>query len=131
MTHDEIIAAIVKPLVWRGADHFFFGSGVGFSYEIMRHDDMFHTLVLTDLYSNTIGQPIADLAAAKAAAEADYRARKAADLYVGKIAALVKAATSANDEIGRMKPTETLVAVALPLRAALAAFKVTPWPALS
>ncbi len=98
MTHDEIIAAIVNSDAETRFMEWFRKNYPG-------PDTIIHR---PDWHSPRI-----------------FRAANVTALDVEKIAALVEAATSANDEIGRMKPTETLVAVALPLRTALAAFKVT------
>ncbi len=92
MTHDEIIAAIVKPPIWDEGQRYSdarawlsFNEKGRFCYGV----DLAGIFYMQTPDGEEEG--FDTLAAAKAAAEADYRTRKAADLYVEKIAALVEA----------------------------------------
>ena len=92
MTPDQIIAAIVKPLEWRefrdgnrkAGECFSTRSPVSFApiAAHKKHDGW---------WLNIDCETYSSLAAAQAAAEADYRARIAASLDLGKVVALVEA----------------------------------------
>lgn len=96
MTKDEILRAVVKPLVWvpnpDSSERGTVAVGAGKTYHACDdgwtpHRQMRWTEALS-------------LAAAQAAAEADYRARVAAVLDVDKIAALVEAAVISETHLG-------------------------------
>lgn len=116
MTHDEIIAAICKPLVWGAFDE-----------ECLRSDSVLGRYeIMWGFYNGQTSLDVPDprgtntwhptLADAKAAAEAHYRARIAAALDIDKIVALVKAATPYVSTVGnadfarQMREYEALVA---------------------
>jgi len=115
MTHDEIIAAIVKPIQWAPWQH---GNAIV--------ETAFGIYCIWDGHWRPPGQqggtPSPD---PKAAVEADYRARIATALDVEKIAALVEAAERFNTR-AVMADNRALIRCIDKLRAALAAFKVTP-----
>ncbi len=125
MTHDEIIAAIVKPLKWHNFDTWtWWAEAICGTYHVeeqrgfwrvdLRFRDAIHVVYEIDDFETVI-----------AAAEADYRTRKAADLYVEKIAALVEAAERFNTR-AVMADNRALIRCIDQLRGALAALKVTP-----
>jgi len=119
MTKDEILRAVVKPLVWvpnpDSSERGTVAVGAGKTYHACDdgwtpHRQMRWTEALS-------------LAAAQAAAEADYRARVAAVLDVDKIAALVEAAERA---IGHITGCQEASGARIALRDALAAFQEKP-----
>lgn len=89
MTPEQIVAAIVRPLEWVAGE--FPDEMTAENYNIWHEGHGFQVYH----WSIVCGEPHPTLAAAQAAAEADYRARIASALDVEKIAALVEAAEEA------------------------------------
>lgn len=133
----QILAGMVKPLVW---DESLRGRWIG-TPSVKLGDLAFWVFQRSDGYIRHVSghgtSVYPTLAAAQAAAEADYRSRIAAALEVDKIVALVEASVSALDDLDEW----TEIAAALEhagfnmddtadranrLRAALAALRGAP-----
>lgn len=122
---DEIIKALVKPLEWRNMPC---SSSRADVYIVKPSHGQGPQPFFMARASNILGW-FDDVSAAQAAAEADYRARIAAALDMGKIAALVaefadllEMVETDNVPLGA-KTYEKAIA---PKRAAITAFQVQP-----
>ena len=104
MTEEQIIAALVKPLVWDEKDR---AIGFGCLYFLAHDFDGWRWFQCSrgGVLEGVSTRPFREKADAQAAAEADYRARIAAALNLGPVVALVGAGKAYKD--ARIKVDDT------------------------